>query len=49
MCNIFQNEIGDDRLVLDYYFLDTFKDEMITRDVDEYARTKYSESIIHVF
>ncbi len=49
MCNIFQNEIGDDRLVLDYYFLDTFKEEMITRDVDEYARIKYGESIIHVF
>lgn len=49
MCDIFVEEIGDARVVVDYYFLDTFTDEMITRDVDMYAREKYGQDIIHVF
>ena len=49
MCDIFISEIGDPRVIVDYYFLDTFTDEMITQDVDIYAREKYGEDIIHVF
>lgn len=37
------------KVVADYHFLDTFTDEMITRDADIYARKAYSEDIIHVF
>ena len=49
MCDIFIEEISDSRVIVDYYFLDTFTDEMITCDVDIYAREKYGEDIVHVF
>lgn len=49
MVDIFVSEIHDTRVVVDYHFLDTFTDEMITRDVDIYAREKYGDEIIHVF
>jgi predicted adenine nucleotide alpha hydrolase (AANH) superfamily ATPase/very-short-patch-repair endonuclease/nicotinic acid mononucleotide adenylyltransferase len=40
---------NDKKVVADYHFLDTFTDEMITRDVDIYARAKYGEDIVHIF
>lgn len=49
MCDIFASEIGDSRVVMDYYFLDTFTGEMITRDVDEYVRATYGDAIVHIF
>lgn len=49
MCDIFVEEIGDSRVFADYYFIDIFTDEMITRDVDIYAQEKYGDDIVHVF
>lgn len=49
MCDIFVEEISDSRVIVDYYFLDTFQGEMITRDVDTYAQEKYGDDIVHVF
>lgn len=49
LCQIFVEEIRDARVIADYYFLDTFTGEMITQDVDIYAREKYGEDIIHIF
>lgn len=49
MIDIFVEEIQDSRVEVDYYFLDTFHDEMITQDVDIYARSRYGDDIVHVF
>ncbi len=49
MIDIFVEEIQNARVEVDYYFLDTFRDEMITRDVDVYARSQYGDDIVHVF
>jgi predicted adenine nucleotide alpha hydrolase (AANH) superfamily ATPase/nicotinic acid mononucleotide adenylyltransferase len=38
-----------DRVIIDDYFIKNWEGEMITRDVDIYAREKYSEDIVHVF
>jgi nicotinic acid mononucleotide adenylyltransferase len=48
MCEIFVSELKDKRVIFDPYFFD-FTGEMITRDVDVYAREKYGEGIVHVF
>lgn len=49
MLEIFCSEIGDERVIIDDYFLRNWEGEMITRDVDIYAREKYGDDIIHVF
>jgi predicted adenine nucleotide alpha hydrolase (AANH) superfamily ATPase/nicotinic acid mononucleotide adenylyltransferase len=49
MLDIFVREIGDDRVFVDDYFIRNWKGEMITRDVDEYAKRKYGEDIVHIF
>lgn len=46
---IFASEIGDERVIIDDYFVQNWEGEMITRDVDMYARGKYGENIVHVF
>jgi nicotinic acid mononucleotide adenylyltransferase len=48
LCRIFVREIGDPRVILDEEFF-SWDREMITRDVDIYAREKYGEDIVHVF
>jgi nicotinic acid mononucleotide adenylyltransferase len=48
LCRIFVREIGDPRVILDEKFF-SWDREMITRDVDIYAREKYGEDIVHVF
>jgi nicotinic acid mononucleotide adenylyltransferase len=37
------------RVVIDDYFIRDWTGEMITRDVDIYARERYGEDIVHVF
>jgi epoxyqueuosine reductase len=49
MLQIFVSEIGDERVIIDDYFIKNWEGEMITRDIDMYARKKYSEDIVHVF
>jgi nicotinic acid mononucleotide adenylyltransferase len=49
MLEIFASEIGDARVNIDDYFIQNWEGEMITRDVDIYAREKYGEDIVHVF
>lgn len=49
MLDIFVSEIGNPRVVVDDYFVTDWEGEMITRDVDEYARNIYGEDIIHIF
>ena len=49
MLDIFREEVADDRVVIDDYFIKNWKGEMITRDVDQYARKVYGEDIVHVF
>ena len=49
MLQIFVSEIGDERVIIDDYFIKNWEGEMITQDVDIYAREKYSEDIVHVF
>ncbi len=49
MLEIFQREIGDDRVVIDDYFVKNWQGEMITKDVDLYAQEKYGTDIIHIF
>jgi hypothetical protein len=49
MLQIFVSEIGDERVIIDDYFIKNWEGEMITRDIDIYAREKYSEDIVHVF
>ena len=49
MLDIFVKEIDDSRVIIDDYFISSWKGEMITRDVDIYAKAKYGEDIIHVF
>jgi nicotinate (nicotinamide) nucleotide adenylyltransferase len=48
MCEIFIEEINDPRVVLDFEFF-SWTGEMITRDVDIYARGKYGGGIVHIF
>ena len=48
MCEIFVSEFKDKRVIFDPHFLH-FEWEMITRDVDVYAREKYGTDIVHVF
>lgn len=49
MLRLFVEDVADDRLILDDYFLKNWKEEMVTRDVDTYAREKYGEDISHIF
>ncbi len=49
MLEIFITELDDDRVILDSYFLQNWKGEMITKDVDTYIREKYEEEITHIF
>lgn len=49
MLDIFVRDIRDPRVVVDDYFVKNWHGEMITRDVDEYARKKYGEDIVHIF
>lgn len=49
MLDIFVREIDDDRVVIDDYFVKNWEWEMITKDVDLYAREKYGEDVIHIF
>ena len=49
MLEMFCREIGDERVLIDDYFLKNWGGEMITKDVDIYAREKYGEDIVHVF
>lgn len=49
MLEIFLREIDDPRVVLDDSFIRNWRGEMITKDVDLYAKEKYGEDIIHVF
>ena len=49
LLDIFVREIDDSRVMVDDYFIRNWKGEMITRDVDTYARDTYGADIIHVF
>jgi predicted adenine nucleotide alpha hydrolase (AANH) superfamily ATPase/very-short-patch-repair endonuclease len=49
MLQIFVSEIGDERVIIDDYFVRNWEGEMITRDVDVYVREQYGEDIVHVF
>jgi nicotinate (nicotinamide) nucleotide adenylyltransferase len=49
MLDIFVWEIDDERVIIDDYFIRNWKGEMITKDVDLYAKEKYGEDIIHLF
>lgn len=49
MLELFVQDIGDKRVIIDDFFVKNWKDEMITKDVDEYARKTYGDEIIHIF
>ncbi|MBC7498104.1 epoxyqueuosine reductase QueH [Candidatus Gracilibacteria bacterium] len=49
MLDIFVGEIADIRIIIDDFFLTKWEGNMITRDVDLYARGKYGEDICHIF
>ncbi len=49
MLRIFVDEIDDERVIIDEYFLNNWEGEMITKDVDMYCQEKYGRDIIHVF
>ncbi len=49
MLDIFVWEIADPRVIIDDYFLKSWNWEMITRDVDLYARSQYGDDICHIF
>lgn len=49
LLQIFVQEIGNERVVVDNYFIYEWQGEMITRDVDNYARAKYGNDITHIF
>lgn len=46
---IFLRDIHDSRVIVDDYFIREWQWEMITRDVDQYAREKYGDDIVHIF
>lgn len=41
MLDIFVREVDDARVSVDDYFVSEWQGEMITKDVDTYAREKY--------
>ena len=49
LLHIFREEIGNDRVIIDDYFIHEWEGEMITRDVDMYVRAKYGNDICHIF
>lgn len=49
MLRIFVSELADDRVILDDFFVTSWKGEMITRDVDQYVQEKYGTDIVHIF
>ncbi len=49
MLDIFVSDIADARVIIDDYFVREWEREMITRDVDIYARRQYGEDICHIF
>lgn len=49
MLELFVTDIGDKRVIIDDFFVKNWKGEMITKDVDEYARKTYGDEIIHIF
>jgi predicted adenine nucleotide alpha hydrolase (AANH) superfamily ATPase/nicotinic acid mononucleotide adenylyltransferase len=49
MLRIFVDEIDDDRVLIDEYFIWNWEGEMITKDVDLYCQKEYGENIIHIF
>lgn len=49
LLRIFLRDIHDPRVIVDDYFIRDWQWEMITRDVDQYARQKYGDDIVHIF
>jgi nicotinate (nicotinamide) nucleotide adenylyltransferase len=49
MLEIFCQEIKDERVIIDDYFVREWEWEMITEDVDKYAKEKYGVDIVHIF
>ena len=49
MLDIFVWDIADIRVIVDDYFLTKWDAEMISRDVNLYAREQYGEDICHIF
>ena len=49
MLDIFVWDIADARVIVDDYFLTKWDAEMISKDVDLYAREQYGEDICHIF
>lgn len=49
MLSLFLKDIRDARVTVDDFFVKNWTGEMITRDVDAYAREKYGENIVHIF
>lgn len=49
MLQIFVQDLRDKRVTIDDFFVKNWKGEMITKDVDTYAREKYGENIVHIF
>ena len=49
MLNIFVSEIDDERVIVDDFFIQNWKWEMITKDVDLYCQKKYGDDIVHIF
>ncbi len=37
------------RVIIDDYFIENWEGEMITRDVDEYAKRAYGDDVVHIF
>jgi epoxyqueuosine reductase len=49
MLDIFVREIDDERVLIDDYFIRNWKGEMITKDVDIYAKDTYGDDCVHIF
>lgn len=49
MLELFVEELRDERVILDDFFVKNWHGEMITRDVDQYAREKYGPDLVHIF
>lgn len=49
LLHIFVEELDDKRVTIDDFFIKNWKGEMITRDVDRYAREQYGEDRSHIF
>ena len=49
LLQIFVEEIANEKVIIDDYFIKNWQWEMITRDVDEYVRERYWDDICHIF